>query len=526
MRFFDCNCRIGRYNEWTGREPITSDGLLSAMDHYGIHEALVLDNLSSEYHPVDGNERVLRLTEGQPRLHAAWVGLPDESRELPPPKDLVAQMAECDVRALFLYPKQYHFTLEERSLDGLLHALSERRIPLFICYNGLFGAAGQDQTDWPEVARICQAFPDLPVVVTEYRISYTLRKMYQALDACPNLRVDLSSLWVHHMLEFVTREWGAERLLFGSGMPLCDPGAPLCHLNYALLSEQDRQALAGDNLRRLVSWNRKAPLPEIDVSFSPPVDELHAMARNAASLRGQGFYDSHGHIGRHFLLHIPDASPNELVEEMERLGVQKAVVMTNGGFNNDEVYGNNLVAAAVKAHPDRFVGFVAVNVNRPAEEILRVSREGFASGMRGIKIALHGRVPDMAVADSNVELVCAFADERRSMVINHHWGSAERLLYLCRKFPHACLITGHPSLEAASIMNQVDNLYIGANNHYYRYGSLEAFTEKVGADRLLFGTDLSWNPVAWGLGAVLYSKIPLEAKRLILGGNLRRLLGE
>jgi len=42
--------------------------------------------------------------------------------------------------------------------------------------------------------------------------------------------------------------------------------------------------------------------------------------------------------------------------------------------------------------------------------------------------------------------------------------------------------------------------------------------------RLLFGSDLSWNPIGWGLGPVLYAKVPLEAKRLILGGNFARLL--
>ncbi len=40
MQYLDCNCRLGRYNAWSGREPITREQLLETMDHYGIHEAL------------------------------------------------------------------------------------------------------------------------------------------------------------------------------------------------------------------------------------------------------------------------------------------------------------------------------------------------------------------------------------------------------------------------------------------------------------------------------------------------------
>ena len=57
-----------------------------------------------------------------------------------------------------------------------------------------------------------------------------------------------------------------------------------------------------------------------------------------------------------------------------------------------------------------------------------------------------------------------------------------------------------------------------------RYGITEELVEKAGADRVLFGSDLSDLPIAWGYGPVLYAKIPLEAKRLILGENLRKLL--
>jgi len=523
VRYFDANCSIGRFNHWSGREPISCQSLLRVMDHYGIHEALVSPSLGREYHPLDGNEQVLQLVAGEPRLHPAWVALPPRSRETPPTAELLAEMEERGVRALFLYPQQYGFLLDEWCIDDLLGPLAERRVPLFICANGLIGGTGDkpDQTDWPGVVRLCRAFPELPVVVTEARILRTLRPMYQALEACPNLHIDLSALWLHHLVEFMCREWGAERLLYGSGLPARDPGATLAQLAFSDICEADMAAVAGGNLRRLLSWSERLPMPRAEPHFPAPIDELHDIAINGRTLRGQGFMCGHGHLGRHFYLHIPDASTQELLAEMDRLGVERSMIFANAGMNSDEVYGNDLVAAAVRSYPDRFVGLVTVNLNRPPHEIRREMQRGFDMGMRGIKV--HPQLSEYDTNGDNIEVVCAFADERRAFVVNHYWGDTQRILYLCRKYPHACFITGHTSPEAVPAVQQVDNLYIGSCP-LLRYGLTEELVEKVGADRILFGSDLSWNPIAWGLGPILYARIPLEAKRLILGGNLRRLL--
>ncbi len=524
MQYLDCNCRLGRYNAWSGREPITRESLLRTMDHYGIHQALVLDNLSSEYHPIDGNERILSATAGQPRLLPAWVGLPPASHELPPPEQLVAQMARQGVRALYLFPRQYHFSLADWSVDGLLEPLAERHVPLFVCPDSLMDGNGQDQTDWQGVVRLCRAFPGLPVIVSEQRISYTLRTVYQALDECPNLYLDLASLWLHHIVEFITRRWGAGRLLFGSGLPARDPGAPLGHLNYSDISEGEVEAIAGDNLRRLLSWC--GPLPEApNLDWPAPLDELHALARSRGSLGGQGFHDSHGHLGRHFLLHIPDASAEELIAEMDRLGVEVAIIFSNGGITNDEVYGNGLVAAATVAHPERLLGFVTIHLNRPAAEVRRIIEEGFAQGMRGIKMELLGYPADQAAHHPNVEVACACANERRSIIINHDWGQPERLLTLCHRYPDACFITGHASAANAAATRQAANLYM-STSPVNGYGDVEDYVERAGAERIVLATDLSWNPVAWGLGPILYARIPIEDKRLILGGNIRRVLSQ
>ena len=59
VTFFDAVCTLGRSVRTTPGQPETAAELLAAMDHYGIHEALVLDALAKEANPRAGNERIL-----------------------------------------------------------------------------------------------------------------------------------------------------------------------------------------------------------------------------------------------------------------------------------------------------------------------------------------------------------------------------------------------------------------------------------------------------------------------------------
>ncbi len=93
--YFDAHCIVGRHCKLEAGGLHTADELLEEMDHYDIAEALVVDSLSRENHPYDGNRRVLEATAGRPRLHPAWAALPPGTDEQPAP----AELAGADAKA-------------------------------------------------------------------------------------------------------------------------------------------------------------------------------------------------------------------------------------------------------------------------------------------------------------------------------------------------------------------------------------------------------------------------------------------
>jgi len=509
---FDANCTVGRHLKLQGGGPHTATDLLDEMDHHGIAEALVLDCLSREHHPADGNQRVLQVTSGSPRLHPAWSALPHAGKdEQPPPEEFLEQMREHRVGALFLFPQQYRFRLSDWCVDAFLEPLAAARVPVFVNHDEIGPqGVGIDSTDWDQVVGLCRRWPQLPVIVSEHRIRRTNRQVYRALDACENLRLELSGLWLHRAIEYLTANWGAHRLLFGSNWPHLNQACTLATLTMADLPAEDKRRLAGDNLRELIRWCAPAH-PEVELP--PPADEFVAVARSGKRPPEVVFQDCHGHMGgRASHYHLPNCSLDGIVGDMDRHGVEKVCIFSFSVVFSDEQFGNDLVADAVRRHPDRFHGFAALNPHRGKEEMLRELARCQALGLRGVKLIPHYQ--GFPEEHPLIDVPCQWAHDHKQLILNHHWGSAQQVKRLVTTYPDACFVTGHATSAYAEVMKQHRNLYV-CSCPVHTPRACEGLVEAFGADRLMFGSDLQDLPIPWGLGPILFARLSPEEKRLV-----------
>ena len=357
------------------------------------------------------------------------------------------------------------------------------------------------------------------MIVSEFRIRRAQRSFYRALDACPNLHIELSGYWLYRGIEYITRRWGSERLIFGSNWPAFNHGMTLAMLTCADIDGRDKRNIAGDNLRRLISWcSPNHP----EVRPAPPADEFAAFARTGERPAAMEFHDCHGHIGGlacHY--HIPGGSLEETVAEMDRLGERTVCVFSFEGVFSDEAAGNDVVAEVVRRQPDRFVGFTLLNPHRGRDAMLRELERGAKMGLRGVKLIAHYQT--YPAEGPLIDVACRWAHERRQIILNHDWGSAGQIERLTAECPGACYIAGHFTTAYAEVMRRRDNLFV-CSCPLIGPRDCEAGVRALGAGRLLFGSDLQDLPVSWGLGPILLARISTDEKRLVLGGNLQRIL--
>lgn len=266
------------------------------------------------------------------------------------------------------------------------------------------------------------------------------------------------------------------------------------------------------------------------------MSDLWAAVRAGEILRGEVVIDCHTHMGPWFNFSIPkDPWAEGMITAMDTCGIQTVLCSPHVGLVTDYQWGNRIIADIVNRYPDRFAGYCAVNPNYPVAEIEAELERYLVNGpLRGIKI--HPSTHQYPADGPNYRPVWAFANEYRLPVLVHTWESAYEcnpLMFVSigKAFPHVPILLGHSggpakgmdqAVEAAA---QWEHLYLDLTGSMLPRGMLEVLVQRVGADRVLFGTDIPFVDCRSKLGYVAFARIPDEDKRKILGLNTKRLFG-
>jgi uncharacterized protein len=242
--------------------------------------------------------------------------------------------------------------------------------------------------------------------------------------------------------------------------------------------------------------------------------------------------DAHCHLGWFRNFHIPDHGADDIVAVFDRLGIDAGVVAAHAGISSDFRFGNDEVLAAVEKHPGRVYGYCCVNPNYPEEASDELARCFDNPRFRGIK--LHPELHDDYPLDGpGYAPVWSFADERRLPVLVHSYfggDSLDTFAAIAERHESATLLLGHGGLDlgvpaVVDLVHRLPNVYLDLTGPASWDGLIEFLVAEVGADRLLFGSDIPFVNAAQQLGGCAYARITSPERRRILGENAQRLFG-
>jgi predicted TIM-barrel fold metal-dependent hydrolase len=246
----------------------------------------------------------------------------------------------------------------------------------------------------------------------------------------------------------------------------------------------------------------------------------------------EGAIDNHCHLGPYGRFYQPGNTAEGLVRTMNRIGIRQACVFSTLAITVDVRAGNDLTLAATRTFRDRLLPYAAVDPNRGEREIEEELARCIAAGIRGIK--LHTSLADHPFDGPGYAPALAFADAHRLPLISHGAGSPETLRRVAQAHPNAHLIVAHAGAGGSTardldggvyqVAREEPNVYLDTTSSVGRFGIFAAVVRAVGAGKLVYGSDMPWMCASHQVGRVLYAPIPAEDKRLILGGNMARLL--
>ena len=251
-------------------------------------------------------------------------------------------------------------------------------------------------------------------------------------------------------------------------------------------------------------------------------------------LTGVDVVDCHSHMGPALYMNVPDADADSLVCVLDSLGVALACVSHSVAMVSDWRTGNDLCIEAVATHPDRYFGYAFYNPRYPADMEQELTRCAEA-GLRGLKIH-----PDFHNTPANSPLydpVYDRAQEEHRVILCHYSAhpaprcGADLYRTVVERFPRATYVMAHSLPDIAAVDTAIEffgyrkNVFFCLANAFPA-GVIEHAVDRLGSDRLLYGSDGCWGAMAARLGLVCGTRLGEVHKRKILGGNMRAILAQ
>lgn len=233
--------------------------------------------------------------------------------------------------------------------------------------------------------------------------------------------------------------------------------------------------------------------------------------------------DAHAHLGDFPLFNVR-LDAEGMIRIMDEHDIERAAVSS---------LPDELTVEAVRRYPDRIVGFVWVNPHEGEAALELVDRAVREWGFRGLKLhpLLHSFLPDQDVVFPVMER----ARRHRIPVLFHcghpPWSLPWHFSSLADRFPDVPIILGHMGHGhivyingAIEVAKRHDNIYLETSG-MPMHSKIREAVELLGADRVLYGSDMPFGHPAFEIPKVRASGISEEALRQVLRENALRLLG-
>lgn len=239
--------------------------------------------------------------------------------------------------------------------------------------------------------------------------------------------------------------------------------------------------------------------------------------------------DGHVHIGKSTRLQI-DMDGAGLVRIADRIGVDKLCCTDLTALFYDMHEGNRLLYEEMKRFPDRILGYASLSSTRFEQEGLdEIRRCKEVYGMRGLKIY---STPEMSIAEPTMIPICELCVELEMPILAHT--TPAECDYLMGHVPEVRFIMAHAGGQpyahgdwnrAIMIAAKHPNLYLDTACSSVDAGFVAKCIRELGAEKVLFGTDVPLLDPWPQLEKARQVEISDEERALYMGGNILRLMG-
>lgn len=238
---FDIHCLFG--DSLFGKSE-TFSSIQSRREDYPQLESLLIPAKPKDY-LYSGAMAEIRA--GSESMTSSWACLRVDPWRLEEAQALIEQSVEP---ALFLHPFEEHIYPTHENFYKVVEWAGQRSLPMIIASGYLpFSHAAQ-------ILPLIRDFPEQTFILThggQINIcGLHITEAFEIFETCANTYFETSGIYRQDYIERAVSELGANRVLFGSGLPHYDFHYELKRILYLNVSESDRHLILYQNARRVL----------------------------------------------------------------------------------------------------------------------------------------------------------------------------------------------------------------------------------------------------------------------------------
>jgi predicted TIM-barrel fold metal-dependent hydrolase len=364
-----------------------------------------------------------------------------------------------------------------------------------------------------------------------------LDELLAVLDEYDHIYIDTSWQVTPGSIELLVQHAGPERVLFGSGVPI-RPIRPA--LNMVLdtnIGDEIKRKILGSNALRFLGRNTEANQADLI-----PMDLPQIMTPNTPPI------DVHNHFGSIPMMSatVRDVDAIELLAK--RYHMEYSICSSYVAYHEDLEAGNTEMLNKIADRP-HLLGSPVINPTHLDTSIKwldmfeRNNRLAHATLMIDTVLARPGSEPYMKLfSEAAARAVPIFLNgPNRDLIRLMSWPKGPgfapfegrsaaadvvaMLLEIGQRHPDLPIILGHGMGEdGIKLAQKTQNIYIELSGSYPEAGAVRRAIDRVGANRIVFGSDQDVIVPAFGLAIYYEANLSPEEDKKIMAENARRIL--
>jgi len=405
-------------------------------------------------------------------------------------------------------------------LEPFIGKLCECKLPLIVRQTDLtFHELEQFALSHPRLAVILESGPR--------KLLYHIRHIEARMLKCPNLYLSTFNFCNWLGLERFKAKGLPARLLFGSHAPYFSPDAAMGPIIMGDFSWDEKCALAGNNLRTLFGLPPKITPAKTWQCHEPFIVDAHAHNVMPGSRNLFGFPTPD-----------EDFAPADWIAAMDQMGIAQSLLIPNNALADKNISARECVMPLLEYAPKRIRYLSVFHPSMNKSQCARIAVELAEPACVGLKI--HPAFHKLAADHPDYAKAFALAGRAGKPVVTHSWeisdynpvqqhAHPDRFRRYLSEYPAVTLVLGHaggrPSAFEAvvNLCHDFPQTAVDVSGDYFDNGMIDCLARRLGADRIMFGSDADWIDPRCNLGPLLASRLPDEDLLKILRGNAQRI---